>query len=340
MPLLRVEGLRGYRELVAELRGDPDRLLVSAGIDPAALDSPENFVSYVSVIALLEDSARVLGCPDFGLRLSQYQGIGILGPLAVAMQNSSTVGDALACASRYIYIHSPAIAFSVRATRDASRMWVVFEILLDRVPSAVQVTELSVGLTARVFALLARGHHRVTGVRFPHARHASIARYRSHFSGVPVVFGAEHAALEFEEAALSQPIAAGDRALQELAEDYLQLRYDAPLAPFAERVRSVVRRSLGTERSGCLDVSSALAVHPRTLQRRLSAEGTHFERIKDEARAALARRYLEQPDLPLSQVASLLDYAEQSALSRSCRRWFGCSPRALRAELLARASGS
>jgi AraC-like DNA-binding protein len=78
-------------------------------------------------------------------------------------------------------------------------------------------------------------------------------------------------------------------------------------------------------------------MHPRTLQRRLREEGTTFEAIKDEARQDLAQRYLAQPDVPLTQITALLGYSEQSALGRSCRRWFGATPREMRALL---ASGS
>ena len=76
-------------------------------------------------------------------------------------------------------------------------------------------------------------------------------------------------------------------------------------------------------------------MHPRTLQRRLREEGTTFEDMKDEARRDLAQRYLSHPDVPLTQVSALLDYSEQSALVRSCRRWFQATPRALRASLAA-----
>jgi AraC-like DNA-binding protein len=74
-------------------------------------------------------------------------------------------------------------------------------------------------------------------------------------------------------------------------------------------------------------------MHPRTLQRRLREEGTTFEAIKDEARQDLAQRYLSQPDVPLTQITSLLGYSEQSALGRSCRRWFHTTPREMRARL-------
>ncbi len=334
MSVVRAEGVRGYRELAAELGGDVDALLADAHIAPAALDDPEAFLPYASVIRLLETTARALDCPDFGLRLSQRQDIGILGPLAVAMQNSATLGEALTCASRYIFVHSPAIGFSVRPSAREGCVLVVFELMLERVPPAAQVTELSIGLAARVVLLLGEGRVRVASVRFPHARRAPLAIYRAHF-GAPVTFGADCAGYELREADLALPIRSGSRVLRELAEEYLELHYAAPHTAFAGIVRGVVWRSLGTGCCSCEDVAAALAVHPRTLQRRLREEDTSFEHIKDQARADLARRYLEQRELPLTQIAALLDYSEQSALTRSCRRWFGRPPRALRAHFVA-----
>ena len=74
-------------------------------------------------------------------------------------------------------------------------------------------------------------------------------------------------------------------------------------------------------------------MHPRTLQRRLRDDGTTFEDIKDEARRDLAQRYLAYAEVPLAQVTAVLDYSEQSALTRSCQRWFRTTPSALRARL-------
>jgi AraC-like DNA-binding protein len=74
-------------------------------------------------------------------------------------------------------------------------------------------------------------------------------------------------------------------------------------------------------------------MHPRTLQRRLKEEGTTFEEIKDEVRRDMAERYLSQTEMPLAQVTALLDYSEQSALGRSCRRWFHTTPRDFRNQL-------
>jgi AraC-like DNA-binding protein len=86
------------------------------------------------------------------------------------------------------------------------------------------------------------------------------------------------------------------------------------------------------------DVCDMLHIHPRTLQRRLTEEGTTFERVRDDVRKQMAEIYLANEIVPIAHVAHLLGYANQSVLSRSCLRWFGKTPLALRQQLNAMAS--
>lgn len=81
------------------------------------------------------------------------------------------------------------------------------------------------------------------------------------------------------------------------------------------------------------DLAAALAMHERTLQRRLKAEGTSFEVIRDDVRRELAQAYLAQRNIPLAHVAEMLGYAEASAFTRACQRWFGQAPRDVRKTL-------
>jgi AraC-like DNA-binding protein len=329
MSMVRASALSGYRELVAELGGHAEALLERFHIADATLDEPQAFVSYNSLIRLLEESAKEHRCPDFGLRLSTRQDLGILGPLGVAVRNCESLGDAMVCASRYMFVHSPAISFSPQPL-DSGRVLLAFAILLGRTGPAVQVTELSVGLAARIVAMLSGSEQSVRGVHFRHARRSSVNRYWSHFHA-PVTFNAKLAGIELERTDLRLAIHDASVELRQLAEDYLHAHHDEPGAALSSRVRQVIQRSLGTGASSCVDVASAFALHPRTLQRQLRREGTTFEQLKDDVRAKLARDYVANRDLPLSHVAALLDYSEQSALTRSFKRWFGSSPRRLRA---------
>jgi AraC-like DNA-binding protein len=180
--------------------------------------------------------------------------------------------------------------------------------------------------------LLSEGRSHLEGVWFPHPAVATEATYRARFPG-PVAFGAEQAALAVRQRDLDLPISENIEELHDLATRYLDSQLPRGRTTLTVQVRQVIESLLGTGTCTQREVASALYVHPRTMHRRLQAEGTTFEEIKDEARRDLAQRYLAQPDLPLSQITALLGYSEQSALGRSCRRWFDRTPRELRARL-------
>ncbi len=55
-----------------------------------------------------------------------------------------------------------------------------------------------------------------------------------------------------------------------------------------------------------------------------------FASILDGLRAALALRYLEEPDLSISQIAWLLGYREVSSFTHAVKRWTGRTPKQLR----------
>jgi AraC-like DNA-binding protein len=330
--MVRAQAVRGYRELVADLGGDPVRLLRAAKIKSAAFDQPASLISFGAITQLLERSARDLDCPDFGFRLAERQDIGILGPLSLAMRYSATVGEAMRCASKYIYIYNPAIGFSIRVDHGDDQAILAFEILSQPDPHYTQMIEHGVGITRRILSMLSGGRSRLNRVWLPHPAVASRATYRRHLAA-PVEFDAPLVALAIDRADLDLPLGEHNEELRTRAVAFLDVGFPARHVSLVVQVRKVIERLLGTGACGYAEVADALSMHPRTLQRRLREEGTTFEDIKDEARRELAKQYLAYPDVPLAQVTGLLDYSEQSALTRSCHRWFQTTPSALRASL-------
>jgi AraC-like DNA-binding protein len=57
-----------------------------------------------------------------------------------------------------------------------------------------------------------------------------------------------------------------------------------------------------------------------------------FSRVLDELRFDLARRYLQERDMPISEVAWLLGYRESSAFNHAFKRWTGKSPKQAHSE--------
>jgi AraC-like DNA-binding protein len=330
--MVQAQSLRGYRELVGDLGGSATRLLRKSGVDPAALDQLTAFISFEAVTELLERSSAELDSPDFGLRLAERQDIGILGTLAVAMRYSGTIGEAMSTASQYLDVYNAAISFTISLGDRQGQARFVFKLLPGHYQRWTQTAEHGIGLTWRILTLLSEGRCHLRGVWFPHPAVAAEASYRARFDA-PLVFGADQAALAVSERDLNLPISENIEELHDLVTRYLDGQLPRGRTPLALQVRQAIEALLGTGACSHQEVARVLNMHPRTLQRRLREEGTTFEAIKDEARQDLAQRYLSQPDVPLTQITALLDYSEQSALGRSCRRWFRSTPREMRARL-------
>jgi AraC-like DNA-binding protein len=87
----------------------------------------------------------------------------------------------------------------------------------------------------------------------------------------------------------------------------------------------------GKARAG--EIARRLGTSQRTLARRLSLEGLTFSDVLEGLRSGLAKRYLADKDLSISEVAWLLGYREVSAFTHACRRWTGQTPRDIRSRI-------
>jgi AraC-like DNA-binding protein len=95
-------------------------------------------------------------------------------------------------------------------------------------------------------------------------------------------------------------------------------------------VRSVVVTRLARGLPDVDAVARHLAIAPRTLQRRLAAEGVSYQQVVDDVRRDAAERLLADPSLAVSQIGYLLGFSEPSAFHRAFKRWHDVTPQEYR----------
>ena len=330
--LLRATNLRGFVELVAELGADGLAYLRRYHIDPAVLADPEAYVRHRDVLQMVEACAVERDCPDFGLRLSQWQGLDILGPIAVIARNAATVLDGFAAIARYLHIHGPTLRLTSQGRNARGDYVFAYHIAGFEGRAIPQSYELSLANGVRILRLLGGADACMRRVRLAHARIAPAATY-ARLLGCSVDFAAASYGFELEAALAQRPVQAADAQTRELASRYLESRHAPGAATLPDRVCELIRRLLPTGQCSEVLVARELAMHPRRLQRHLAAAGLRYETMLDGERRELARQYLAQTGLSLGQITGLLGYADPPSLSRACRRWFGAPPGALRAAL-------
>nr|WP_212922023.1 AraC family transcriptional regulator [Ornithinibacillus bavariensis] len=93
-----------------------------------------------------------------------------------------------------------------------------------------------------------------------------------------------------------------------------------------EMVKWILKRSLSGGRPDIQIVASELGMSDRTLQRRLTEEGTSFKHLLTQVRHELSRVYLADPTFDIKEVAFMIGYEDQNSFYRAFRLWEGDTP--------------
>lgn len=328
---VRAAALSGYQSLAHSMGLDVPALMKRFEIPVCALHEPDRLISYPAFINLLEESALLGHCPDFGLRLAHLQGIGILGPIAVLLRQARHVSEAIDLGVRYLFVHSPALSLQLQADAEQpERLNLLLDIHQVNLAARPQITSLSLSIICQCLRQLSAERVQPLRVSLPYAKPMNAGAYRQAY-GCPVQFMATNASVQLLASDLEVMLGEQDPQIKKLALDYLQ-RYANP-APgrLRDQVKNLAGSLLGSGLAGQDEIARSLALHPRTLQRRLHAEGCSFAELIDELRKEQFQTLIAMPNgLDLTRIAHVLGYAEASVLSRSCKRWFGVSPKAMR----------
>lgn len=166
-------------------------------------------------------------------------------------------------------------------------------------------------------------------VDFINPQPADISAYQDWF-GCPVRFEQDETRVVITPDVLQTPLRSADPALIELLESQanalLASVREEQLGETTQAVQNRLSRLLREGEPTAEQISAELFITNRTLQRRLANEGSSFRQLLQETRHQLAKQYLQDARLQLSEVALLLGYSEQSAFSRAFRQWQSQTP--------------
>jgi AraC-like DNA-binding protein len=323
---VHADTLRFFPELVRELGGDPATLAADVGVDLSSAVP----TGYRARALLLEHAAAQLRCFDFGLRLAMRQGGNrVFGALGAVMRHAETFGAGL----RYVVANSHAHSLAARMRMEhepAERSALVsHEILVEHLPIKRQLVE-QLLLLGQLNALeISGGRACVRAVRFRFSAVSPQRTYERYF-GCEVRFDQAIDGVVFDTAALEARPLQADPARCAEAVSSIEAQFTRQRPPLRTQVRALIVQLIESHDCSKERVASALHMHPRTLHRRLSDEGTCFEDVKDTVRRDIALGYLRATRLSVQRIAEKVGYAEHSVLTRSCARWFAASPRQVR----------
>ena len=312
----------------------------AAGVPPHGLDAPSASLAARDYVRLLDAGARLAGDAHFGLHVGQRVRMGTYSAYGLILLSCSNVGQALEQTARY-----------ERLAHDLGRSTLQRDGAVAHFRWASNYPDASRHLVDSVFAGIRVCGDWLAGRPLPPARLAfvhdgggQLLRHAAHRDeyvrvlGSLPAFNAPANTATFDAQLLDWPVPNADVSLYPVlcqhAEQLLAQRQAEAGGGIGAQVQATIVAGLRHGPARLADVAAALAVTPRTLQRKLADAGTSYQALLDQARYGMARDYLRQPGLSLVDIAFLLGYQEQSAFNHAFRTWSGTNPGAWRLQEL------
>jgi len=303
------------------------RYLKQAGVAPELLREPGARVTEEQFSALYQALAIELDDEMPGI-FSRPLRSGTLKFLCLSLLDARNLDTALHRFGQFFHIVLD--DFEIEVRRSGPRAGPIVQVGLRPNPACGPIgplgQELMLKLVHGVSSWLVGQKIPLLQVEFACEQPPHAADHRYFFHG-PVRFGCEATLMRFGAAYLDMPIRQSKRNLRSFL---ARSPGDWIFESFSEqRVGHLVRQYLAGTLPDLPTIEAAagsLHCSVRTLCRRLAAEDTSFQSLKDELRRDIAiARLTETPDT-IAAIAGDLGFDDPSAFHRAFRHWTGSTP--------------
>lgn len=303
--------------------------LEKQGLDPAQVlgtprpDQSQHFIPMSDWQVWLRRVDALENRPALALRIAEGISARHFGVVGYAALACGTLAEAMQRLERYhtsVYDANPA---TIAATDEG----VVIEWGVERGRPGALADETAIASVVQLARDMTGRYWPVKSVSFVNPAPESTQPYEDFFGG-QVVFGSPMTRLVFAHEYLALPLRKSDPALLSLLDQQAEalLQQVAAVPAIVDAWRKTLVPLIREGKTSLAALAQAHHTSPRSLQRRLSEQGTSFQQLLDNTRQHLAEGHLRDAKLDLAEIALLLGYSEQSAFTRAFRSWTGLAP--------------
>lgn len=315
-----------FLSYVRKRGGDADALIRAFELPPAVEQQPFIVLPLRTIVAFSEAAARLMKDPLIGVHAAEQGYSEILNVLTFACSGVETLGEAVDRLIKYVSTVHDALVMSWHPTARGAT-------LRQSIPGEPECLgrqgnehwTTSILLSAR---RISTSNWAPSRIWLAHAAPRQKEALFEAFGTTNVSFLAGSNAIEVDRHVLMQPVHLSAPGVSTVLK-----RYDAwspsprpGVSDFQRHVRVAIEDRLSNGPPLIQDIARAVRTSARTLQRRLAEDGLTFQELLDEVRRDVSIRHVESGQLPLSEIAQMVGYAQQSAFFRSFRRWTGTTP--------------
>ena len=318
--------------IFARFKDEFQPFLADLDIPEAIFTRPDIEITDVKYAELLESVGREVN-PHIGLDLGENLDARDLGVLGHAAAASSTIGEALALFSRYLYVLSQ--SNTIRLDIGEERVVCTYTVTILQPNLVRQDAEFVLAVITTLIRKLSGRRFSPRLVEFSHSKFSDTRAHNRLFDG-EVHFDRRENRLHFSRRVLDYPILSSDRRLLEALIYYLdsRLRLRSEEDDLQAKVRHMISVSLGEGIPDLNEIASQSGMSSRTLQRKLAEKDLVFSEMLESTCKSIASEYVLHSNYSFTDIALMLGYSDLSSFSRAFKRWTGLGP------LQAREAGS
>ncbi len=308
--------------VLQDLSVDPQIVLSKCGIAPEAFANPENILPYSLLGRFVAACVEASGCDDFGLRVGVKSNASAMGLTGIVSINSPTVRDSIAVIIKTL--RTSDTGGTALLTVQAGLAYFGYSVFVPDILAVEQIEDASLAIAVNTMRQLCGAGWRPSRALF--ARKPPFdKKLFAQFFGAPLQFEAPRTCIEFDAATLDAPVRSPDPAYRNILAPLLEEALLNASPDFLSAVKASIRAQIAARTLSRQAVCRALGVSPRELARRLKPLATTYFALADASRYDIARGLLLK-EKSLSEIASTLGFAEQSAFTRAFKAWSGTTP--------------
>ncbi len=310
---------------------DHGAFITRYGLPPTVESDPMTVLPIARLYAFLDEAAIAAGDPFLGLHVAERGGRDAASLLEFVCRSATDLRGALDRYLRFVATLNEALLVRLEPAGDQA-------ILRVRLPGH----SLCLGRHGNEHwvATLLVVARRVTGapcvperVSFAHPKPRDISELVRATGTSRLEFGGDGNAITLGGAMLALPLLPAEAELSTMLDRYTAMAQPGRprTSHFHGRLCEALRERLPSGEPSLATVARSLGMSARTLQRRLAEEALTFEGVVNAVREDLAKRYVQQAELSIDEIAARLGYAQRSAFLRAFKRWTGTTPKRMRA---------
>jgi len=300
---------------------NPALYLEEAGISPDLLDEPAARVTAGQYVGLFTALIRAMGDDGLGF-FSRPLRRGCMALIAHSALEGATLQDAMRKATRAFGLLQDDV--DVRFVHEGRLAGLSLHFACP--PKSNFMQELLIRVLWRLFAWIAGGRLRLERIDFAFEAPPHHGEYAIVFPA-PIRFGQTNSTFWFDASNLARPVRQNTESLHEFLRDVpsavITPRWSVSTS--AARVRAHLQRN-APHWPDLVDTAAALAMSTATLQRRLAAEHTSYQKLKDELRRDIAIIRLNTTKASVAEIGLELGFADSAAFQRAFKDWTGTAP--------------